>query len=419
MHNETILCLSNRAWHSLWGESQKLMSRIARQNRVLFFEPGRSVNRSLMAEVRRNLPFFFKLSLQKLHENLIVIPTPATLPVGRRHLPRSVLQLTTPLGAKVNSKIMIRHVKWAMKALAVKDPILWLYSPYQADLVGQFNEKLSCYHNYDEFYHFVHNKPIKELIHQFDNRLSRQVDLVFTTSRAQWQRRKAVNNKTFFVPNGVDFDLFNRALDPTLPLPADISNVPSPIIGFAGVLGHHIDVELLVRVAEAYPHCSIVLVGPDQLTDTMNRQKLKSLANVYFLGLKKLDELPNYVQAFDAALIPYLLTGHVLSGYPQKLHEYLSAGRAIVAVAMPELRPYCQVVRIAETQQMFVNLIREALDDNAPQVIQARVAVAQENTWDHRVEEIYRHMQPYLNIAGGRIRNVNSHVGLWHTAGSD
>lgn len=398
MQGETILCIANRIWHSLWRDSQQIMSRIAVQNRVLYFEPGRNPDRPHLAEMWRNWPNFLVLRPQKLHDNLIVIPTPACLPYARRHLPRSVLQLTTPWVARINARILIRHVRWAMKELGVTAPILWLYGPRDVDLIGRFGEKLVCYYNYDELPDLVDNIRIRTLLRQYDDRLSSQADVVFATSQAQWQRRKALNPHTYFIPNGVDFDLFNRALTPGLPLPADIATIPRPIIGYAGWLGYHIDIDLLRQVAEAYPDYSLVLVGPDQLRDVGGRQRLKALPNVFFLGQKERTELPAYLQAFDVALMPYTLAGHLRSAYPLKLHEYLAAGRSIVATALPELQPFSHVVRIAATTAEFIHEIREALSDYAPQTVEARVAVARENTWDRRVADIYRVIQQHLAL---------------------
>lgn len=397
MEGETILCIATRVWHSLWRSTQQYMSRFATQNRVLYFEPGRNPDRSLGTELRRNWPNFFSLRAKKLHENLILIETPSSLPAARRYLPRSVLKVTTPFVVKVNARILIRQVRWAMKELDVKDPILWLYSPNQIDLIGKFNEKRTCYFNYDEFPDFAGSKGIKELIRQSDNRLSNLVDVVFASSRAQWERRRPINPNTYFIPNAVDFELFNRALKPNLPLPADIINIPHPIIGFAGWLGYQIDLELLKRVGEAYPSCSLVLVGPDRLSDVPGRQRLRALPNVFFLGQKERDELPNYLRVFNVALIPWLVVGHARSAYPLKLHEYLAAGRAIVATALPELRPFSHVVRIAETHEEFIQQIGEALHDNTPQSIETRTAIAKENTWDQRVSLIYRILHNHMS----------------------
>lgn len=396
VRGETIICMAPRAWNSLWRDSQHIMSRLARYNRILHFEPGRNPDKRHAAEMWHNLPNFVRLHTETVGENLIAIKSPSTLPIMRHHLPRAVLQLTTPLVVKINASIMIHHVRRVMKAFGVEEPILWLYSPYQFGLVGKFNEKIACYYNYDEFPEFVHNRRVKEILRKYDNLLSSRVDVVFATSRSQWRRRQAVNPNTCFSPNGVDFDLFNRALTAGQPLPADIAAVRRPVIGFAGWLGYQIDTALLLRLSEAFAECSIVLVGPDELPDAAARTQLQVRSNVFFLGRKELQQLPDYLQAFDVALIPYVLQGHVLSIYPMKLHEYLAAGRAVVSINLPELEPYGHVVRTASTHDEFVDQVRQALSDNSPEAIEARVAVARENTWEQRVEEIHRVLRQHL-----------------------
>jgi glycosyltransferase involved in cell wall biosynthesis len=120
------------------------------------------------------------------------------------------------------------------------------------------------------------------------------------------------------------------------------------------------------------------------------------MPNVYFLGRKEVNNLPEYLKTMDVVLIPFLLEGYVLTAYPLKLHEYLAAGRAIVSTALPELRAYGHVVRIAETHAEFISQIGEALQDNTPEVIAARVAVARENTWDKRVADMEDILRPIL-----------------------
>ncbi len=390
MRDETILCVATRTWDSLWRESQQIMSRLSKQNRVLYFEPGRDVREPLLTAFWRNWLHFFTLRPRQLERNLILIPSPSQVPIGRRHLPANILKITTPIVVKINTRILIRHIRKAMKAFQVEHPVLWLYSPYHADLVGKFDEKFSCYHNYDEFAEFIYNKRIKDLIQTFDQELTKRVDLVFATSPSQAARRKIFNPNTHFIPNGVDFNLFNRALQHPSSPPADIINLQRPIIGFAGWLGYHIDIDLLLHIGRTFPNYSLVLIGPNDLPLSNNRRQLESLPNMYLLGQKERETLPDYLQVFDVALMPYLLDGHVRTAYPLKLHEYLAAGRAIVAVEMEALQAFRHVVRMADTHDAVIDEIRDAIHDYSPQTIQARVQVAKENTWEDRVERIYR-----------------------------
>lgn len=402
MQNETIVCIAPRDWHGLWKEAQSVMSRIAENNRVIYIDPGRDSQESMMGELFGNLPNFFTLRTEQVQKNLTVISSPPMVPIARRHLPRSVLKVWVPLVVRINTWVLIRHVRRIMKALNVVSPILWIYSPYDAELIGKFGEKLTCYMNYDEFANYLTNSRIKELVRWYDDQLTNMVDVVFATSRSQCRVREAINPHTYFIPNAVDFDLFNRALMPDLPMPDDIAGLRRPIIGYAGRMARQIDIELLLRVATTYPDCSLVLIGPDELPSCPTEHALRAAPNVFFLGWKKPSELPNYLRFFDAALIPYRLEGHVLSGYPTKLHEYLAAGRSVVATAMPELLPYSKVLHIAENNDDFVAKVGEAMRDNSLQSIEARVSVARENTWDRRVADIYYNLEPFLSGAVNR-----------------
>jgi glycosyltransferase involved in cell wall biosynthesis len=242
----------------------------------------------------------------------------------------------------------------------------------------------------------MENRRVSRLLKRLDHELTRRADVVFATSRSQCDRRRSVNPRTYLVPNGVDFDSFNRALTEELPVPEDIAGMPRPIFGFVGWLTHHIDVALLRRIAEAYPHCSLVLVGPDELRACPDLDALRSRSNVVFLGRKDHSTVPAYLRVFDVALMPYSLTGHVLSAYPAKLHEYLAAGRAIVATDLPELRPYENVVWLATSHDDFVQMIGQALADCSMEAINARLAVARDNTWDQRVADIGSILSPLL-----------------------
>ena len=129
MQGETILCIATQDWYSLWRPVQQTMSRLVRQNRVIYFDPGRNPERSAKSELLDNLPNYWRLRPRIVQENLTVIPTPSSLPHARRLLPRSVLQITMPMVIKFNARILIRHIRRTMEALEVRAPILWCRGP--------------------------------------------------------------------------------------------------------------------------------------------------------------------------------------------------------------------------------------------------------------------------------------------------
>jgi glycosyltransferase involved in cell wall biosynthesis len=177
----------------------------------------------------------------------------------------------------------------------------------------------------------------------------------------------------------------------------ELATIKRPILGFVGWLGHQLDVALLDRLAAAYPDYSVVLVGPDALEQNATCQALRARPNVHFLGRQPLETLPSFLKAFDVALLPYdLQRGHAHAIYPLKLHEYLAAGCSVLSTDMHELRPFAPVIRLARDAAHFVELVPQALEDNAPERKQARTNVARQHTWEQRVAVIQRVLEQSL-----------------------
>lgn len=382
VRGETILCLSPSSWFSLWRNRQQIMSRLATHNIVLFVEPQRDSEYGIVRDRTRRLRHLVAPGIQQVRENLWAIEPPPSFPFGI--FSSNLARWITP----VNNYILTKVLRHAMRLLQVRAPILWLYYPWHVGLVGRFDEKLVCYHVYDELADYPFHRRLKGFIERCDRELCQKADLVLASSSAQAERRKSLNAQTYFVPNAADFAHFKKALDPDLPLPDDVQRVPRPRIGYVGLLGFQVNTGLLLDLANMRPDWHLVLVGPDRLGESNRSRELRKLENVHFLGQKRLEELPAYLKACDVALLPYDLATHMSTSYPLKLHEYLAAGKPVVSVPLRELLAFQDVVYFADSATAFVQSIARALEQDSVQRIQRRVTVAQENTWDRRVEQI-------------------------------
>ena len=391
LKDETILCISPSSWFSLWRNRQQIMSRLAKHNRVLFVEPPINPDWGFLTSLRRRARNLLRPRLQSISANLTLVYPPPNLPLGGALLNPALLRFTTPMIIRINNRLLASSIHQVLRQLKITAPILYLWEPFQLDLVGRFNERLVCYHVYDEIADFVFNQRIRETIQRYDRELCRKADFVFASSRAQYERRKALNAFTYFIPNGVDFEHFNQALSPETEEPEDIKHVPRPILGFVGLIADFmINVKLLIDIAEKRPAWSIVLVGQDVLSNNKFCTKLRGLKNVYFLGKRNVDSLPAYFKSIDVGLMPYVIKGHTVSAYPLKLHEYLAAGLPIVASPLPELAPFENVVRMAASADEFIRQVEDALDDDSDDAVSKRVEIARQNTWEQRVEKIER-----------------------------
>jgi glycosyltransferase involved in cell wall biosynthesis len=363
------------------------MSRMARRDTILFVEPQRNPEQTFLQDLGEKARNLVVPQIHQESRNLSILQVPPALPFGASVSGPFASQLAA-LVTKTNNVVLSRTIKSATRTFGIQSPILWLYLPWHAGLVGQFGEKLVCYHVYDELGEYPQNRPIKDFIQRSDEALCRRADLIFASSSVQAERRRPFNAETHFVPNGADFDHFYRALDPHLALPADVREIPHPRIGFIGFMGFQVDVDLLLGIARARPDWHLVLIGPDQLGGDARCRALREMSNVHMLGRKALEDLPAYSKSCDVALLPYDLSTHMATSYPLKLHEYLAAGKPVVTVPMRELWPFEDVVYLADSADAFVRRIEQALQEDSEERIQQRIAVARMNTWDRRVEQI-------------------------------
>lgn len=346
-------------------------------------------------------------------------------------------------------------------------PILWLFRPGMAHWIDALHPKLVIYHVVDEYSAYPNLTPAQaERQRQLDRELTARADLVFCTAQSLVDARLPLNPHTYYLPNAVDYEAFQAALasargldtaptptrptgagldtaqTPTRPTGAGLDTTPtptrptsqftslpiyrSPLLGVVGGINAKVDLALLAAVAERRPDWTLLLVGPlGYGLDSAEVERLRALPNVHLPGPVPPEQVPAVIAACDVCLIPYKLTEQTRHVNPLKVYEYLACGKPVVATALPELRQFGEVVRVAEVVEgdketsrqvdkgtgrqvdkdagrqgqgsewtegvgtdveSFVACVEAALAEAGdPARIAARQTVAAANTWDHRV----------------------------------
>ncbi|WP_246229570.1 glycosyltransferase [Mucilaginibacter humi] len=127
------------------------------------------------------------------------------------------------------------------------------------------------------------------------------------------------NPNSFYVGRGCDLEVFTNKQD--LPVPADVANLKSPIIGYVGALQSiRLNLDLLAYIARQKPAWSIVLVGPED--EQFKVSELHQINNIHFLGSKDPDSLAAYINSFDICLNPQIVNQVTIGNYPRKIDEY-------------------------------------------------------------------------------------------------
>jgi glycosyltransferase involved in cell wall biosynthesis len=271
-----------------------------------------------------------------------------------------------------------------MKTLGFNTPIMITFNPDSGALIGRLGEKLSIYYRNDN-----HDKRglwfnPDRLVKEQEAKLMKKVNLVCALTNGLAFKSRGYNANTFVLPNGVNLDLFSGDGGE----PGDISRIPHPRIGIIGMLDWRTDVDLIEALAHNHQEWSIVLVGPVNSADHKMYKKLRTMANVHFLGSKSVKDIPRYIKAMDVGLIPYKITEYTRDILSLKIFEYSAAGIPTVATSMPELLNYSEIIYIVDGHREFEDCILASLNCPDSKKSQKLFEFVKSNTWLARAEQL-------------------------------
>jgi teichuronic acid biosynthesis glycosyltransferase TuaH len=318
------------------------------------------------------------------NKNLVVVTMPLTLPVN--FLPEGFLYDAL---SKVNNKRLFKTIRSLLHEFKVKkfiyvnafDPYFGLHFP--ADI----RPVLKVYQSMDDLsqvaYTAKHGIRLeRELMSQYDHTL--------VTSRQLYRLHEPFARRIHYHPNAVDGKLFGLSREKSLEIPVDLAKIKKPILGYTGAIDYRPDYTLLSKLADAHKDKSLVFIGPFTDKEPLESD-LMSKPNVYFLGSKKIEELPPYLAFFDCLLIPFKCNVLTSSIYPLKVNEYLASGKPIVATNFSEdIRSFNEVVYVSEDHENFISNIDRALGENSATKQEIRIRVSNENTWEMRVKQFWQ-----------------------------
>jgi len=250
--------------------------------------------------------------------------------------------------------------------------LLWTYNPRSAVLIRLTAYRQSLYHCVDA----IDAQPGMDgpRLRCDERILCQQVDLVVTTTELLQRRCSAHAHRCVQLANAVDIEHFQQALNPALPLPADLAAIPEPRLLFVGAIAaYKLDLDLLAELARSCPHWSVVLIGAVGEGDPSTRlAALQSGSNIHCLGPRAYAELPAYMSGAVVGLIPALLNDYTRAMFPMKFFEYLAAGLPVVATPLPALDPYGNLVRRAADAAGFKTAITDLLAGEPTALLHAR-----------------------------------------------
>jgi glycosyltransferase involved in cell wall biosynthesis len=369
-----LICFSHLRWDFVYQRPQHLLSRFARDHRVFVIEE----------------PVFgetdVSLRISKRGENLnIVVP----------HLPQQM------------SERSIRDLQRTLLADLLVDQgisrfITWYYTPMMLAWSDHLRPLATVYDCMDELTGFK-NAPAE--LREREAELFSISDLVFTGGQSLYEAKKEQHPAVYAFPSSIDKMHFSRALYINAEMP-DQENIPSPRIGFIGVIDERMDIELLGKIADLKPEWNFVMIGPVVKIDVAD---LPRKENIHYLGGKSYEELPGYIAGWDVAMMPFALNESTRYISPTKTPEYLAAGRPVVSTPIHDVvRPYGEegLVHIAATAEDFVAAIQKALEEDATDRRNRVDEFLSEMSWDNT----FRSMSELINEVLSKHRTENATI---------
>lgn len=379
LKNKDIICISSIDWDFIWQGHQEIMSTFARNgNRVLFIENTgvRSPGFRDFARIKSRIKNWFLgvKGIRKVTDNLYVY-SPLTLPLPYLRIARWV-----------NQRIILSVLNKWIKVMNFNNPLIWVFlpTPLTLDIVNNFSNSIVVYYCIDNF---MVSSTAANKIRKSEVRLLKCADLVFVTSNELFNYCSKYSKNVSIFPFAVNFEEFQkRRLDAVIP--EELKNIKKPVIGYIGGVHKWIDLDLIKKAALYFTDYSFVFVGPLQ-TDISSFSEIK---NVYFLGKKEHKVVPDFINNFDVCVIPYLLTEYTKNVYPTKLNEYLAMGKPVVSTDLEEIRYFNlknkNAVLISKTKDDFCQSLSNALNANSRQNLDERIAIAKNNSWSSRIEQM-------------------------------
>ena len=281
---------------------------------------------------------------------------------------------------QLNHFLVMRYLTKKLTAWNISQPILITSAVESVDVIDELGATIKVYYCADEYSEIAGLDS--ELVKSLERELLAKVDLVVTTSSELQRTKGELHSNVHYLPHGVDYKMFSSALQPA-EMPADLMGISRPLIGFVGLLGEHINYELIKRLAVEVPNASIVLIGPVEEHITLPESK-----SINHLGSKPYASLPSYLAQFAVAIIPYAYSDRNKFANPTKLREYLAAGCPVVSTLQIEAGKLTEYVDFAANEDDFISAVRRVLDQGGKKSHEALSASMAEHSWGARANSL-------------------------------
>lgn len=296
------------------------------------------------------------------------------------YLPFKV-ELFTRLGHLINHNLIIKEVNKIVEKYSIGSKVLLNFNFYLDSVMKMKSFDLNLYFSNDDIPNMANNEMLRKKMNQIEKNTAIKSDLCLGVSYPIVNKLKQYNKDTYLLLPGHSYKIDKKKV-----IEKFNQNGIKINVAFMGYIDSRVNSEWLEYLANANLF-NLYLIGPMENEELS--KLIKENKNVFYLGVKYGDEILNSLLEMDILIMPYLLTkGVIATTAANKLYQYLSAGKPIVISNMPHFINLGEgIIYKASTKEEFCDKIVQAYKEDRIELVEKRLRIAGENTWDDRIKK--------------------------------
>lgn len=288
---KVVVIISNEAWGKMRFIKHNYATAISKYTNVYFINPASSYNpKNILSK---------SIKEEIVEDNIHVLTYNNRLPnINYKHP-------FFKYNDRHNSKLIRKHIDQKHKG---KEIIIWQFDIFRFMDMPAFEDAFRIYHACDP-YEFVPTDKILPL----------KSDLIVYTSDNFADNYKQYNKPMLHIPHGI----FEHEKVHNITEVERIKEEYGRFMLFAGTVYYVTDLELTIKMVEAFPDINLVLCGRLSLGEEEQKlwDKLLTYDNVFYLGTLPVSEMNNYIKAAEICLVVY--TQWHVNRFPNKRQSLL------------------------------------------------------------------------------------------------
>lgn len=211
-------------------------------------------------------------------------------------------------------------------------------------------------------------------------------DIILAVNQHIKEKYAYLSRPITVVRNATNYDNFQRKRYRTVEFLEKVAQKGSPVVGYSGgIRDNRIDFDLLDYLIKMKPNWQFVFIG--EAGDSFTDRYLK-IENVHHFEPVSYDLLPDCINYFDLAFVPFQINEHTKGNDLLKLYDYLAMGKPVVSTKIGGAEDLGDVIRASDNRAEFLSDMESAIARDMPGEVSAKKKVARENSWPLRMQQV-------------------------------